>query len=169
MSASRGFGRKEASERPATSTRKDKKSKPLPAKEALYVRVPGSEDWSCLGSVSLPKGGDARSAVGSRIESLEREARRLFPQLALESGTRPLQFGIETSHVEEDSVDVATRRVEVVHPPPAGTKSSTLGKATFQFVDEKGAGSNQATDARGRKRWNSPKLMGLEGGARMKK
>lgn len=110
-----------------------------------------------------------RSAVGYRIESLEREARRLFPQLALESGTRPLQFGIETSPSEEENVEVTMPLVEMVQPVPSGTKSSTLGKATFHFVDEKGVGTNQATDARGRKRWNSPKLMGLEGAARMKK
>lgn len=166
MVASRGFGKKDSIGRnqqaqQKTSTKVSRK---------LYVRPSKDDAWTWLGHVELPNGGDPRIAVQARMDSLERRARKLLPQLALASGAQPLELGL--AHVSDEGEVLAEDGAEdvvVVSALPGDVKVSTTSKANFKFADGEEGGAKFGKDGRGRKRWNSPKLSGLEGGARMKK
>lgn len=165
--ASRGFGKKDSSSRNVQA--QPKSARPLSRK--LYVRPSGDEAWTWLGHVDLPNGGDPRLAVQARLESLERSARKVFPQLALASGAQPLQLGLGATVSDEGEADPQDGLEDVVAVAalPSDVKVSKTSKANFTFADGEEGGAKYGTDGRGRKRWNSPKLSGLEGGARMKK
>lgn len=167
VAASRGFGKKDSIGRNQQAQQKSSSK----VSRKLYVRPSKDDAWTWLGHVELPNGGDPRFAVQARMESLERSARKLFPQLALASGAQPLQLGLADVSNEGEDRAGGDAEDDVVAVPalPGDMKVSTTSKATFKFADGEEGGAKFGTDGRGRKRWNSPKLSGLEGGARMKK